>query len=178
MKELKILFTGPMGAGKTTAISMISDVPPIVTDVPNNDPESAKALTTVGLDYGELQLATGEQLRLYGTPGQRRFEFMWRILANGALGLVILLDHTRPDPIADLAIYLTNFSELIKEAGCVVAVGRLDGQSAHQLEPYIDCAQQHHVVCPVVAIDVRDRDQVLLLMDLLLLQLESRMDIA
>ena len=35
MKEYKILFTGSVGAGKTTAIGQISDVPPLVTDVRN-----------------------------------------------------------------------------------------------------------------------------------------------
>ena len=33
----KILFIGPMGAGKTTAIAAVSDVAPIATDVLNTD---------------------------------------------------------------------------------------------------------------------------------------------
>ena len=37
MNEYKILITGTMGAGKTTAIAAISEVPPIMTDVQNND---------------------------------------------------------------------------------------------------------------------------------------------
>ena len=37
MNEYKILFTGTMGAGKTTAIGAVSETPPIVTDVVNND---------------------------------------------------------------------------------------------------------------------------------------------
>ena len=52
MKEYKILFTGSVGAGKTTAIGKISDVPPLVTDVRNTDRSVDKPLTTVGLDYG------------------------------------------------------------------------------------------------------------------------------
>src|SRR4051794_26290492 len=126
MTEYKILLTGTTGAGKTTAIAAISETPPVRTDVRNNDPTFAKATTTVGLDYGELTLDNGDKLRLYGTPGQERFRFMWDILAKGALGLVVLIDNTRPDPLADLAVYLKGFSGLIHEAACVVGVGRMD----------------------------------------------------
>ena len=30
-QEYKIVFTGPMGAGKSTAIRVISDIPPVTT---------------------------------------------------------------------------------------------------------------------------------------------------
>ena len=69
MTEHKILFTGTMGAGKTTAIAAVSEIPPMRTDVRNTDDSVSKATTTVGLDYGELTLDNGEKLRLYGTPG-------------------------------------------------------------------------------------------------------------
>ena len=85
MNEYKILITGTMGAGKTTAIAAISEVPPIMTDVQNNDTSNSKLTTTVGLDYGELSLDGGDKLRIYGTPGQERFAFMWKVLAKGAL---------------------------------------------------------------------------------------------
>lgn len=174
MKEYKILLTGSMGAGKTTAISMISDVPPVTTEVQNNDLSHSKETTTVGLDYGELTLASGERLRLYGTPGQERFRFMWKILAQGALGVVILLDHSRPEPFQDLSLYLNNFAELIANGACVVAVGRLRREEFDVLDEYARLTQEHGVICPVVAVDVRDKDQVLNLLDLLFLQLETK----
>ena len=37
MSQYKIIFTGPVGAGKTTAIQSISDVPPIKTDASASD---------------------------------------------------------------------------------------------------------------------------------------------
>ena len=174
MKEYKILFTGTMGAGKTTAIAMISDIPPVTTDVQNNDPTINKEKTTVGLDYGELTLGSGEQLRLYGTPGQQRFAFMWKILAKGALGVVILVDHSRDNPYDDLSIYLTNFSELIAHSACVVAVGRMAAEDDVALDKYAERISEHGVMCPVIAADVREKTQVLALLDLLLLQLETQ----
>jgi len=78
MKEHKIIFTGTMGAGKTTAIAAVSEIPPIVTDVTNNDKSVDKAVTTVGFDYGLLTLENGDRIRLYGTPGQERSDLSGR----------------------------------------------------------------------------------------------------
>lgn len=175
MKEHKILFTGTMGAGKTTAISVVSDTAPVVTDVLNTDPTLIKEKTTVGFDYGELQLASGERLRLYGTPGQQRFAFMWQILATGALGLVIIIDNSRPQPLTDLSIYLENFAALIRDTGCVIGVGRMDSHQQPDLDDYARHLHEQGIICPVIAVDVREREQVLMLIDLLLMQLENRM---
>jgi signal recognition particle receptor subunit beta len=174
MTEHKILFTGTMGAGKTTAIGVVSEVPPVKTDVRNTDTSVDKATTTVGLDYGELTLEGGEILRLYGTPGQQRFDFMWQILARGALGVVILVDNSRADPLADLDVYLDGFRRLIADAACVVAVGRMEQHPEPDLEQYVAHMQTRGVMCPLLPIDVRQRAQVTQLLDILLLQLEVK----
>jgi uncharacterized protein len=175
MTEYKILLTGTTGAGKTTAIAAISETTPVRTDVRNNDSTFAKATTTVGLDYGELTLDNGDKLRLYGTPGQERFRFMWTILAKGALGLIVLIDNTRPDPLADLAVYLEGFNGLIHEAACVVGIGRMDTHPQPDLGAYSEALHSAGVLCPLVPVDVREQSQVLMLMDLLLTQFESKL---
>ena len=54
--------------------------------------------TTVALDFGRLSIWDDIVLYLFGTPGQKRFWFMWDDLALGALGAVILADTRRlPD---------------------------------------------------------------------------------
>lgn len=174
MSDPKILFTGTTGAGKTTAIAAVSEIPPVRTDVRNTDAGVHKAMTTVGLDYGEVTLDGGETLRLYGTPGQQRFAFMWKILARGALGVVILIDNSQPDPLADLDMYLTGFEQLIGEAACVVAVGRMDTHPQPDMEAFATRLQARGVLCPVLPIDVREKTQVLQMLDVLLLQLEAR----
>lgn len=175
MIEHKILFTGTTGAGKTTAIGAVSEIPPLSTDVRNTDPGVAKAMTTAGLDFGELTLSNGEKLRLYGTPGQKRFEFMWKILSKGALGVIILIDNSQPDPLADLDLYLNGFRALVDEAACVVAVGRLEKHPRPDLEAFAAHLEARGVVCPVIPIDARESGQVVQLLELLLIQLESRM---
>jgi uncharacterized protein len=176
MAEIKILFTGTTGAGKTTAIGAVSEIEPLSTDVRNTDASVSKAMTTAGMDYGELTLQGSEKLRLYGTPGQERFSFMWDILSKGALGLVILVDNSRPDPLADLSLYIRGFAQLIETTACVVGVGRTESHP----RPDVDAISAHlaaqNVHCPVIAVDVRERSQVVGLLELLLLQLESQQE--
>lgn len=57
MAENKIIFTGPVGVGKTTAIAALSDDPPIKTDARASDmTTSMKSHTTVAMDYGVIHL--------------------------------------------------------------------------------------------------------------------------
>jgi signal recognition particle receptor subunit beta len=175
MIEHKILFTGSVGAGKTTAIRSVSEIPPVSTDVQSSDLSIGKETTTVALDYGEVSLGESERLRLYGTPGQSRFSFMWKVLAQGALGLVILVDHTRPEPLQDLKIYLENFRTLIQETSCVVVISKMDASRAPALDDFSEMMREIRMVCPVIVADVRERDQVLWILDLLLVQMEARL---
>ena len=176
MAEHKILFSGTTGAGKTTAIGVISEIPTVRTDVRNTDERLDKATTTVGLDYGEVTLDNGDTLRLFGTPGQQRFDFMWAILAKGALGLVILIDNRQCDPLADLDMYLSGFKQLINDTACVIAVGRTESHPTPTLEDFARHTASRGVICPVLAADVRDKNQVTELLELLLLQLEVKLE--
>ncbi|HET7863154.1 MAG TPA: GTP-binding protein [Burkholderiaceae bacterium] len=174
MAEHKIVFAGSPGAGKTTAIGAISDRPPVVTDVRNSDPSLKKDFTTVGMDYGELDLGEGERVRLFGTPGQARFNFLWGILATHALGLVILIDNSRPDPLQDLGVYLDGFKHLLPEIACTVGIGRTESHPSPALDQFGDLLAARGLLCPVLPVDVRCRDDVLLLIDTVLAQAEAR----
>ncbi|OBS08308.1 GTP-binding protein [Acidihalobacter prosperus] len=173
MNELKFIFTGPPGAGKTTAISSISEIPPVASDVATTDDlAEIKQTTTVAMDFGEVTLPDGQILHLYGTPGQRRFRHMWEILAQGALGLIILCDNSRPDPIADMDIYLENFAQLIEQTGAVVAVNRMETPNSPTLEDYYTHLQDIGLILPVLAADPREREDMLMLLDTLITTLE------
>ena len=175
MNEYKILFTGTMGAGKTTAIGAVSETPPIVTDVHNSDSSVQKERTTVGLDFGEFTLDNGDRIRLFGTPGQNRFDFLWKILAKNALGLIILVDNSRPDPLADLGMYLDGFAEQLDSLPCTVGIGRLDSHPSPELDDYIEELSKRDRIFPVLEVDVRRKDDVVLLIDTLLAQIEANM---
>ena len=173
MREYKLLFTGPVGAGKTTAIASISEIVPIVTDVHDTDCAVSKSHTTVGCDYGLLTLDEGMRLRLFGTPGQERFDFLWPILANNALGLVVLLDNTRAPPLEDLSLYLRSFSQHLSQLPCVIGVGRITEGDSLQLDDYSQFLSEQGMVLPVLPVDVRKKEDVALLIDVLVSQMEG-----
>ncbi len=90
----KVVVTGPVGAGKTSFIRNISEIPAVDTDV-RSTIDIGKATTTVAMDYGLIHLGDDE-IHLFGTPGQDRFSFMWDILSEGAIGFILLVDSTNP----------------------------------------------------------------------------------
>lgn len=94
LKPLKIVVSGPVGAGKTTFVQSLSEIPVVNTDEAATE-AIGKATTTVALDFGMLTL-DGIPIHLFGTPGQDRFDFMWEILCEGALGLMVLVAGDRP----------------------------------------------------------------------------------
>jgi signal recognition particle receptor subunit beta len=172
--EAKIVFTGPPNAGKTTAIAALSDSAPVVTDVSNHDSALAKTRTTVGMDYGVVSLGEGEHVRLFGTPGQKRFDFMWQILVRNAIGIVILVDNSQPDALRQLDDFLDVLHDTLETTSCVVGIGRLEGHPEPGPEAYADHLMARGHVFPVVPVDVRQRDDVLMLVELLLAQTEAR----
>nr|WP_246351396.1 ATP/GTP-binding protein [Deinobacterium chartae] len=91
---MKLLICGPVGAGKTTFVSTLSEIPVVETDELASE-AIGKEYTTVALDFGRLTLDE-QVLHLFGTPGQDRYHFMWDVLAEGALGLVMLVAGDRP----------------------------------------------------------------------------------
>ena len=173
MAELKIVFTGCVSAGKTAAISSISEVPIITTDVKATDYVAQdKETTTVAMDYGEMTLEDGVVMKLYGTPGQKRFEYMWKILANGALGIIILVDNRRDDPLADLALYMENFKHFIDDSTVVIGVTHCDVAAQPGIEKYYEYLQQRNLFFPVFQIDARNRSEVVVLVESLVAMLE------
>ena len=112
LQQYKIVFGGTMGAGKSRAIKALSDIPVVSTEAVNTDLDAhSKYLTTVGIDYGEISLEDGTKIGLYGTPGQDRFDFMWTIVCKGAIGTVVLIDHSNPNRLKDLEFYLDAFQK-------------------------------------------------------------------
>lgn len=173
MSAIKLIITGPPGAGKTTAIAAISEVPPVRTDQKTTDDlSSVKDGTTVAMDFGEITLDDGQKVFLYGTPGQKRFEFMWKILVDGGLGLIILVDCSRPDSLEDLKEYLENFSDFIEETGLVVGVTRSAPPDTPSLDDVYEVLESTGRLFPAFEVDIRKAEDVSLLIDALVSTLE------
>jgi signal recognition particle receptor subunit beta len=175
--EHVILFAGPMGAGKTTAIRSLSDIPVVSTEASNSDRATAdKATTTVALDYGEIGVSATEKIRLYGLPGQRRFDFMWKLLRERAAGMVLLLHNDGPDPLGAMREFLLEFGDLVERGGVVIGVTRMDVRPGPTLTDYTDMLEEERpeLIAPVLAVDPRDRGNMELLLMSLIANLEAR----
>ncbi|MCK5728992.1 MAG: ATP/GTP-binding protein [Methylococcales bacterium] len=173
MSQYKIIFTGPVGAGKTTAIDSISDIAPIKTDAMASDmTKKRKSETTVAMDYGILNLSNGEKIHLYGTPGQERFDFMWDILTIGGIGLVLLLDNTRADPFQDMKFFLDSFSEFISNTTVVIGVTQMDLSYKPSIEEYHTQLQYLGLKPAIFAVDARVKSDVSILVQALLYSLD------
>lgn len=174
--EFKIVFTGPMGAGKTTAIAAISDETPVSTDVLNNDHATFdKASTTAGLDYSRIVVDGDTAIRLYGTPGQNRFKFMWEILAQGAAGVIVLIDASQPDALVQLEYFVDVFGRG-KTMPIVVGVGRIGQPGTLPIDAFSVRLENRGLALPIFGVDVRQRADVLLLLDTLLCLVEAPSD--
>lgn len=166
---MKILFVGPMGAGKSTAIGIVSDIAPISTEVSNSDKESSsKATTTVAMDYGEIALGDGVTALLYGIPGQERFSFMWPILAEGAMGAILLLDDRHKESCEHLIHYLDTFRSFAENGALIVGVGHVAHKSSEVLAKYRFILEERSLALPLLVTDVRVKDNVLFLIELLI----------
>ena len=169
----KIIFTGPVGSGKTTAIQTMSDIPIVSTNEEASDmTKDRKPQTTVAMDYGRINIGKTEKIHLYGTPGQERFSFMWDILTNGALGLILLLDNSRDNPKQDLKFYLQSFQKFIQQGDVIIGVTRLDEKKSPTINDYRKWLNEFSVAAPVFTVDARERQDVSVLVQALLYSLD------
>lgn len=157
-RAVRIVVTGPYGAGKTTLISSISDTPVLATEQAVTGGDGApKRSTTVAMDFGRLRIDEELVLHLYGTPGQRRFDFMWRILAEGMLGFVVVVDAGDEARLGEARAMLRWFGEAA-EVPAVVAVNKGIGDDA-ELDAVAEALDVPDGV-GVVGCDARDRESV------------------
>jgi uncharacterized protein len=158
---VKILIAGCFGAGKTTLVGSVSEIRPLRTEetlseqseeTDSLDGVERKSTTTVAMDFGRITIRSDLVVYLFGTPGQRRFWFMWDDLTYGALGAVVIADTRR---LADCFPSVDYFER--NEIPFVVAVNCFNGVRQYPLDTVIKALNLNEGV-PVVLCDARRRD--------------------
>lgn len=171
LHQYKIVFGGSMGAGKSAAIQSLSDIPVLTTEALNTDTNAHEKLqTTVGIDYGEITLDGGLQIGLYGTPGQDRFDFMWSVIAKGAIGMIILIDHSGDNPLKDLEFYVSSFKEF--SSNIAIGITHIDSKPERSTAMYREWLEKNHYNFPLFYIDARHDEDVRLLVETLIATIE------
>jgi signal recognition particle receptor subunit beta len=85
---------------------------------------------------------------------------MWDILTLGGLGLVLLIDNAREDPLADLEFYLDAFKGFIGKSALVIGVTRMDESPRPRLNTIHGKLKELGIKAPVFEVDTREREDV------------------
>lgn len=134
MEVMRLVVTGPVGAGKSTFIRSISEIDVIDTDRDATDETSLlKKKTTVAMDFGRLNMGEDMALHLYGTPGQARFDFMWDVLIRKAHAYILLVPANRPGEFRNARV-ISNFMRQRTKAPMVIGFTHLDCPDAWTME--------------------------------------------
>jgi signal recognition particle receptor subunit beta len=173
MPQHKIIFTGPVGAGKTTALNSISDAPPLSTEARARDnTRFIKEHTTIAMDYGVLKLSDNEKVHLYGTPGQARFDFMWEILSEGALGVILLIENNDHQAANKLVVFMDNFKQFALRSKLVIGVTKTDIDHCSRLSEFNHILERYSLRAPILEADPRNKYDVTLLIQALLYSID------
>lgn len=170
---LKIAVVGPLGVGKTTFVTSVSDIAPLTTEEPMSGPPPAgvpatKTTTTVAMDFGRISIDDRVVLYLFGTPGQERFWFLWDGLVEGALGAIVLVDVRRLEDSFDVLERLED-----RSVPFAVAANCFPDAPVYPVEE-LRAAMDLPTPVPVILCDARERSScrdVLLALSTYLLEL-------
>ena len=158
----KIAIVGEVGSGKTQLISTLSEISAFDTDVESSI-DIGKETTTVGIDYGTVNLDAQTALGLYGVPGQERYSFLWDFVNLSLWGLVVLIKYGERVDSDGFEKLITHFAPAEQNLPCIVAVTHVENASSDALRGFTSQFQtslsKHRVMAPIMYIDARNKEQ-------------------
>ena len=124
----------PIRFRKDGLYSSVSEIDVVSTERRiSSEVEKVKETTTVAMDFGRITVDDNLMLFLFGTPGQKRFDFMWEILSEGMLGFVVMIDSARPETFREARSILGTF-HAYAPTPYVVAANKQDLEDAWEVD--------------------------------------------
>ncbi len=171
LQKYKIVFGGALHSGKTQAIQSLSEVSLLSIDIvypaKASDPN---AQARVNIDYAEIELDQGLIIGLYATP-TAHLESIGAKLCKDAVGAVILIDHSVKNVVEDLEHYVDFFKKHV--SNIVIGVTHLDQDPQQLLKKYRNWISMRNETLPLFAIDARQKDDVLMMIEALIARAEQ-----
>ena len=173
MRKYKILVIGSFSAGKTTFVRTLYEKY-LDTDRELKEPIGDKTKTTVALDFGVIDLDHERKVRLYGSPGQREFFFMWEILAKGLHGYILLIDGEKPEALLEAEDIYRFFKVMMPEIPHVIAVNKYKSPKFSLDVKDVRIALSPPRDVPIKLVDARNYESTLSIVKLLVDMIEKR----
>jgi hypothetical protein len=167
----RLLFVGPRGAGKRTAIGSLGEG--VVAARHARVAFGTRAPEDESVGYARLSLSTNGYLHLYSVNLPEQAKTCQAALDRGVLGFVVLIDNRAEDPLVDLDACLRFLEDLPAGARAAVGVTHTDlipGRTVAALHARLASRSPHarrHPL-PVFEVDARSRREVGLLVQALL----------
>lgn len=163
----KVAFIGNVGSGKTTIVNQLSSTEALNTDV-ESSLDIGKRFTTVGIDFGHIQLGDDMSISLYGVPGQRRFSFIWDFVKDGLWAIVLLIKNGDQESLDEME-HLIEYFDINENSTCTIGITHAEGAEGNEFSKSVfHLMKSYNLNFPIYHIDARKKESALLLMNTLI----------
>ncbi|MGV8082431.1 MAG: ATP/GTP-binding protein [Coriobacteriia bacterium] len=136
MHSLKIVITGAEGRDTSAFIRSVSEITVLSTRRQIGALESGLGeAMPIDMDFGRLTIDEDFVLYLFGTPGDERVAYTWKMLAEGLLGFVVLVDGATNESISAASRTIA-FLRDRADVPYVVAVNQRGSDASEDAEPF------------------------------------------
>ncbi len=122
--QYKILIAGSPGSCIPTALQAMRDAGSLAGARGQSAGQGDDASQAPGEDFVNLDISSHERMLVYSIPGREQFDIVRDRLQEGAMGLVLLIDNARENPLDDLDFFLDLLADFIETSGMVIGINR------------------------------------------------------
>lgn len=167
MNYYHYILVGPHASGKTTALASLSSV---AWEMIQKKIAEHQALSiSLSIPYTEhaiCKVGQDQTAFLYGYSNQEQLTQILPVLGHEADGAIILLDHTQIEALDHLELYVNLLNGQIDNL--IIAISHVDQDTQQLLKKYRNILAMRKLKIPVFAIDPRKKEDVLMLVEVLL----------